>query len=1018
MRCMKAGGHILIAVVLTIGPAAAAEKYHLGVGLYANPPGSTSPGACTAAAMAYHDSPSQACLSTPAAMSACDRVTATYRNYVPTLTSPSSCYLTWEYQNVGSTSWNSFGGTVPILECPENWKPRPSSPGCAAVKEIPIEQPPLSCPAGNPIYPLSGVKRDHIGMGISLQGVEFSLTYDTTPKARPSGAEPALAPVRGFGPLWSSSFHKKLMIVGSNKAAMVSRGNGYVVSFDGSSGSLVASGNVPHRLASVSGGYLFSDVLTGVLETYDTSGRLRTVSKPSGEVLTFHYGPDGLSAVEASNGRVTEFIYGAGLVSQIVAPDGGRITLGYDAARNLTSITWQNGKVLGLLYEDPNHPWALTGKVDENGSRLSTYAYDVAGRAISTEQAGGAQAYSVTYGSPPEVTSSEYYDATDDIWVRTVQLQAPSGAALAGPTGNTSELGGIVVGGRLALTSSSQPAGSGCAAASSSRTYDASGNLLSVDDFSGVRTCYSYDAGREVMRAEGLSPSDSCTTMVAPGASLPSGARRIESTWHADWNLATKNTRPLNAVTAVFHGQPDPFNGGATASCTSAPARTDGKPIPLVCKEVEQALLLPAGTVDSSVTSRVNAFTYDSAGRVLTSVNPAGQTTTFAYYPTASYSHDPHADKVVLLLHGNGTNGSTTVTDSGSLARTFTAAANAQVSTTQSKFGGASISFDGSGDYVSTPYDPALAYGSADFTIETFIYKNADTGTWVSLWSPTNGSYEGVGLWIDATGNFGVYLSTSGSSWTYSNAAVANLANGQWHHLAVVRSGGSVFAFVNGIMKPAITTALGTTALYNNTTTGRSLGGISAANYTFNGYIDEFRITKGVARYTADFTPPAAEFGPTINSVGHAAGDLQTVTNAAGHATTYDSYDPAGRVRQITDPNRVVTSITYTPRGLVSTVTVTPYGGSARVTTYAYDDVGQLTGVTNPDGTSLTYTYDAAHRMTGATDTRGNTLTYTLDTVGNRIGEEVRDPGGTLRRSISRSFDALNRLQQVTGAPQ
>jgi YD repeat-containing protein len=102
----------------------------------------------------------------------------------------------------------------------------------------------------------------------------------------------------------------------------------------------------------------------------------------------------------------------------------------------------------------------------------------------------------------------------------------------------------------------------------------------------------------------------------------------------------------------------------------------------------------------------------------------------------------------------------------------------------------------------------------------------------------------------------------------------------------------------------------------------------------------------------------------------------------------------------------------------VSTVTTTPPGGAARTTTYTYDSVGQLTQVSQPDGTSLSYSYDAAHRLTGVTDARGNAVSYTLDNAGNRIGEEVRDPTGTLQRSIARSFDALNRLQQAVGAPR
>ena len=222
---------------------------------------------------------------------------------------------------------------------------------------------------------------------------------------------------------------------------------------------------------------------------------------------------------------------------------------------------------------------------------------------------------------------------------------------------------------------------------------------------------------------------------------------------------------------------------------------------------------------------------------------------------------------------------------------------------------------------------------------------------------------------------------------------------------------------------------IGSRALINATTiahaSGRSLmigaqDAFGAPSLWMNGHIDDLRITKGVARYTASFTPPTQELphsGLEI-ATGHRAGDLQSIANAAGHVTQFNLYDPAGRVRRMTDPKGVVTDITFTPRGWVSTVTVTPPGGTARTTTYTYDFAGQLTGTTQPDGTTVSYTYDAAHRLTGATDSHGNSVTYTLDNAGNRTGEEVRDPGGILQRTVSRSFDALNRLQQATGAPR
>ena len=152
------------------------------------------------------------------------------------------------------------------------------------------------------------------------------------------------------------------------------------------------------------------------------------------------------------------------------------------------------------------------------------------------------------------------------------------------------------------------------------------------------------------------------------------------------------------------------------------------------------------------------------------------------------------------------------------------------------------------------------------------------------------------------------------------------------------------------------------------------------------------------------------------NAVGHVAGDLKTITSPTGHVTQFTLYDRAGRVRQMVDPKGVVTDTVYTPRGWVGSGTVTPPGGVARTTSYTYDNAGQLTGAALPDGTTLGYSYDAAHRLTGVTDAKGNSVTYTLDNAGNKTGEQVKDPSGNLQRNITRVYDALNRVQQVTGA--
>jgi YD repeat-containing protein len=147
-------------------------------------------------------------------------------------------------------------------------------------------------------------------------------------------------------------------------------------------------------------------------------------------------------------------------------------------------------------------------------------------------------------------------------------------------------------------------------------------------------------------------------------------------------------------------------------------------------------------------------------------------------------------------------------------------------------------------------------------------------------------------------------------------------------------------------------------------------------------------------------------------------GDLQSMTNAAGHLTQYTRYDRAGRLLRMIEPSGLVTDTTYTPRGWVNTVTVTPSSGAPQLTTFTHTESGKLSTVTLPDGSMLSYAYDTAEWLTGVTDGAGNTVTYALDNAGNRTSEQYKDPGGALARNITRVFDALGRLQVVTGAPQ
>jgi YD repeat-containing protein len=149
------------------------------------------------------------------------------------------------------------------------------------------------------------------------------------------------------------------------------------------------------------------------------------------------------------------------------------------------------------------------------------------------------------------------------------------------------------------------------------------------------------------------------------------------------------------------------------------------------------------------------------------------------------------------------------------------------------------------------------------------------------------------------------------------------------------------------------------------------------------------------------------------------AGDLQQIQDALGHVTQFPSYDAFGRPLQVVDPNGTTTSLQYTPRGWLASKTVqAPAGGASETTLYSYDPTGQLLAITMPDGTSIGFAYDEAKRITQLFDSQGDTITYTLDAVGNRTLEQTKDPSGNLTRQISRVYDALSRLQQITGGLQ
>jgi RHS repeat-associated protein len=141
-------------------------------------------------------------------------------------------------------------------------------------------------------------------------------------------------------------------------------------------------------------------------------------------------------------------------------------------------------------------------------------------------------------------------------------------------------------------------------------------------------------------------------------------------------------------------------------------------------------------------------------------------------------------------------------------------------------------------------------------------------------------------------------------------------------------------------------------------------------------------------------------------------GDLWKITNANAQVVEYLTYDGAGRVLKMKDPNGVEIWMSYHPRGWLATRTVK--GATAAldaITSFVYTPFGAIERVTQPDGSYTQYSYDQAQRLIAINDGLNNRIDYTLDAAGNRINEATRDSGNVLKRSMAREYDQLSRLR-------
>lgn len=246
----------------------------------------------------------------------------------------------------------------------------------------------------------------------------------------------------------------------------------------------------------------------------------------------------------------------------------------------------------------------------------------------------------------------------------------------------------------------------------------------------------------------------------------------------------------------------------------------------------------------------IGHYRYNLAGFARPAVPYPMKGPTRAALPAATFSN------VTALFGFSGADNATTTTDESSYGRTPTFVGNAKLSSTQTKFGTSALLLDGAGDYVTIPDATELSVASGDFCIEAWVYTTATKAnqSTISGKRATTSAQEHTLLLLDGKPQF--YMFNAGTAVVNISANTA-ISNNTWHHIAVSREGSFCRLFVDGIQVGACVQSAAPTSSTADLMIGRDNfnGGRD-----FNGYISEYRFTKGQPVYTANFTVPTAAF--------------------------------------------------------------------------------------------------------------------------------------------------------------
>ncbi|MDP8986408.1 MAG: DUF6531 domain-containing protein [Pseudomonadota bacterium] len=421
----------------------------------------------------------------------------------------------------------------------------------------------------------------------------------------------------------------------------------------------------------------------------------------------------------------------------------------------------------------------------------------------------------------------------------------------------------------------------------------------------------------------------------------------------------------------------------------------------------------------SSVTDNFGhtlAFAYDGSNRLQTVTAPDGTSVTYGYDEAGHLSNVTNVDgslRQYIYSDSNWATGISSVVDESSQTE-FALSYDTQGRVVSSTLGGVSSSmyFVYHSDGSTTETDPLTA-------TRTFLFQqvgdhelsSAVTGDpckpcgYAASLTYDSGGFPASNTDFDGNITNYVYDDVRGLEVlrTEANgAAVARTITTQWssdwREPTLITEPNRTTAFSYDLMGNMLTKTITDTTVTPNVA--------RTWTYSYDGY---GRVL--TARDPRSDVSSTTRYAYYTCTTGYQCGEVQTITNALGQVTTFNTYNAHGQPLTITDANGVVTRLTYDARQRVTSRQV-----GTETTSYAYYPTGLLQTVTLPDGGTIGYTYDAAHRLIKIADRAGNYVSYTLDALGNRTAESAYDPSGVFSRTHSRVFNALSELYQDIGA--